>query len=73
MRWAAWRDKRGQALELADIGEDFMSELRRQYTDEEVVDLTLCIAQYVAQGRLIHIPGLDVVCPTAPSALAVAR
>jgi len=61
------------SLSWTDIGEDFMYELRRHYTDEEVVDLMLCIAQYVAQGRLIHILGLDVVCPTAPSALAVAR
>jgi len=61
------------SLDWTNVGQDFFDELRRCYADEEIVDLLLCIGQYVAQGRLIHILDLDTVCPTAPAALAVAR
>jgi alkylhydroperoxidase family enzyme len=61
------------SLSWTDIGDDFMGELHEWFSDEEIVDLLLCIGQYVAQGRLIHILDLDVVCPTAPASLAFAR
>lgn len=61
------------SLSWDSIGADFMEELRKNFSDDEIVDLLLCIGQYVAQGRLIHILDLDVVCPTAPSSLAVMR
>lgn len=61
------------SLSWTDVGEDFMNELRRHYADAEIVDLLLCIGQYVAQGRLIHILDLDRICPMAPASLAAAR
>ena len=66
------------AIELAErfslswdsIEPEFMEELRGNFSDDEIVDLLLCIGQYVAQGRLMHILGVDLVCPIAPASKA---
>lgn len=61
------------SLAWTEVDEDFMEKMRASFSDAEIIDLLLCIGQYVAQGRLLHILQLDTVCPAAPASLAVAR
>jgi alkylhydroperoxidase family enzyme len=46
-----------------DDDEDFWARLRSQYTDAEILDLTVCIGAWVALGRTLHVLGLDDHCP----------
>lgn len=34
------------------IDDEFFDRLRRQFTDDEILDLTVCIAKYMAFGRV---------------------
>jgi alkylhydroperoxidase family enzyme len=61
------------SLTWTEVGQDVIDELRRYFTDSEIVDLLICIGQYVAQGRLMHILDCDSVCSLAPAHSAVAR
>lgn len=42
--------------------EAYWKRLYAAFSDEEIVDLTLCIAAWVAMGRVTHILELDTVC-----------
>lgn len=45
--------------------EDYWTRLHAAFSDEEIVDLTLSIAAWVAMGRVTHILELDTVCMDA--------
>ena len=49
------------ALDHTAIGEDFFRRVREQFTDAEIVELTMAIGQYIGFGRLLHV--LEVVRP----------
>jgi alkylhydroperoxidase family enzyme len=49
------------ALDHTAIGEDFFRRVREEFTDAEIVELTMAIGQYIGFGRLLHI--LEVVRP----------
>ena len=61
------------ALSWKEPDWDYIERLQANFRDDEIVDLMLCIGQYVAQGRLLHMLQLDSICPAAPASLAVAR
>lgn len=42
--------------------EPFWTRLHGQYSDAEIVDLTLCCGAWIALGRVTHILQLDTVC-----------
>ena len=50
------------ALDHLNIDEAFWTRLRAQFTDAEIVDLTVCIGNWLAFGRLTQVLHLDVVC-----------
>lgn len=50
------------ALDHLDIDDAFWARLREQFTDPEVLDLTICIGNWLAFGRLTQVLHLDVVC-----------
>ena len=49
------------ALDHAAIGDDFFRRLRGEFTDAEIVELTMAIGQYIGFGRFLHV--LEVVRP----------
>ena len=49
------------ALDHAAIGDDFFRRMREEFTDAEIVELTMAIGQYIGFGRLLHV--LEVVRP----------
>jgi len=45
-----------------DDDEDFWSRMRGAYTDNEVIELSMCIGSWIAFGRLNHVLGIDAAC-----------
>jgi len=46
-------------LDHRGIDDDLFSRLRGQFTDAEVLDLTVCIATFLGLGRLLQVLGID--------------
>lgn len=42
--------------------EDFWEQAKATFTDEEIVDITYSIGAWMANGRAIHVLGLDTTC-----------
>jgi alkylhydroperoxidase family enzyme len=45
-----------------DGDEDFWSRMRGAYTDNEVLELSMCVGSWIAFGRLNHVLGIDAAC-----------
>lgn len=41
------------------IDDDFFARLREQFSDAEILDLTVCIATFVALGRTLNVLGIE--------------
>jgi alkylhydroperoxidase family enzyme len=50
------------ALDHLAIDDAFFARLREHFRDDEVLDLTICIADYLGFGRLTQVLKLDVEC-----------
>ncbi len=50
------------ALDHLGIDDEFWARLRGQFTDPEVLDLSICIGNWLAFGRLTQVLHLDVIC-----------
>jgi len=44
------------------IDDDLFTRLRGEFTDAEVLDLTLCLAVYLGLGRSLEVLGIDESC-----------
>lgn len=42
-----------------DIDDDFFARLRAEFTDEEILDLTICLGTFLGQGRMLRVLGID--------------
>jgi AhpD family alkylhydroperoxidase len=47
----------------ASIDDAFFARLRESFSDEEILDLTLCIAVFLGLGRSLTVLGVDQSCP----------
>lgn len=50
------------ATDHPSIADAFISRLRKQFTDAEILDLTLCIAVFLGLGRTLTVLGIDQSC-----------
>lgn len=50
------------ATDHASIDDDFFGRMRRFFDDEELLDLTLCIAVFLGLGRALTVLGVDQSC-----------
>ncbi len=50
------------ALDHRAIDDAFWARLREEFTDAEVLDLTICVGNWLAFGRLTQVLKLDVSC-----------
>lgn len=57
------------ALDHESLDEGFWRRMRAEYSDREIVELSMCLGCWLAFGRLNHVLGLDAAC-TLPSELA---
>ena len=47
---------------LCGKDDNFWDEMKKVFTDEEITDLTYCIAGWMGMGRVAHVLGLDQNC-----------
>ncbi|AGB23787.1 hypothetical protein Mycsm_03493 [Mycobacterium sp. JS623] len=47
----------------ASIDDAFFAQLREVFRDEEILDLTLCVAVFLGLGRSLTVLGVDQSCP----------
>ncbi|MCB2077006.1 MAG: carboxymuconolactone decarboxylase family protein [Novosphingobium sp.] len=52
--------------------EDFWQRAKAEFSDDELVGLTYSIAAWMANGRALHVLGLDAVCSFVPAGKAEA-
>src|SRR6201988_2964231 len=50
------------ANDHASIDDTFFGRLREDFTDEEILDLTLCVAVFLGLGRSLSVLGVDQSC-----------
>jgi alkylhydroperoxidase family enzyme len=51
------------AVDHTNIDDEFISRLRGRFGDDEILDLTLCLAVFMGLGRLLRVLGIDESCP----------
>ena len=42
-----------------DLDDEFFERLHEHFTDAEILDLTICIATFVALGRTLNVLGIE--------------
>jgi len=47
------------AVDHLSIGDDFFAELRRVFTDPEILDLTICLSAFLGLGRLLRVLDIE--------------
>jgi AhpD family alkylhydroperoxidase len=50
------------ATDHSSIGDEFFARLRGLFSDEEILDLTLCVAVFLGLGRSLTVLGVDQSC-----------
>ena len=50
------------ALAHREIDDAFFDRLHGEYSDAEILDLTVCIGAWIALGRTLHVLGVDSYC-----------
>jgi alkylhydroperoxidase family enzyme len=50
------------ALAHLELGDEFFVRLREHFSDADILDLTICIADFLAFGRLTEVLRLDQEC-----------
>ena len=76
----AFNDAEKAAIRLADVlagdhkaaSEDLLDELRKHYSESEIMDLSWRISSFIGYGRLIRVLGLEIgeTCPLGHDAWA---
>lgn len=56
------------ALDHRSIDDAFFGRLREQFTDAEILDLSICVGNWLAFGRLTMVLDLDEACAVRPRA-----
>jgi alkylhydroperoxidase family enzyme len=50
------------ALQHTAIDDEFMGRMRAQFTDPEILDLSICLAHFLGTGRLLRVLGINETC-----------
>ena len=56
------------ALDHRSLDDDFFAGMRAEFTDAEIFELTVCIGDWIAFGRMTAVLDLDEACAWAPPA-----
>jgi len=54
------------ARDHESIDDAFFARLRAELRDDEILDLTVCVARFLAMGRITRVLRLDHECPIGP-------
>ena len=55
------------ALDHLSLDEAFFDRLHEHFSDADILDLTICIADFMGFGRLTQVLQLDIVCEIDPN------
>jgi hypothetical protein len=47
------------ATDHTSIDDEFFTRLRAEFTDPEILDLSICLAHFLGLGRLLRVLGID--------------
>lgn len=47
------------AVDHTAMDDDFFARLRAEFTDPEILDLSICVAAFLSLGRLLRVLGID--------------
>jgi alkylhydroperoxidase family enzyme len=61
------------ALDHLNLDDAFFERLHEHFSDAEILDLTICIADFLGFGRVTQVLKLDQECSLDPSALGGQR
>jgi AhpD family alkylhydroperoxidase len=69
--WPGYTERQRLAIEYAErfatdhrgIDDELFARLRACFRDDEILDLSLCLAVYVGLGRVLEVLGIDEACP----------
>jgi len=50
------------ALDHHGLDADFWDRMKAEYSDHEIVELSMCLGSWLAFGRLNHVLGIDAAC-----------
>lgn len=50
------------ALDHHGLDDEFWARMKAEYSDAEIVELSMCLGSWLAFGRLNHVLGLDTAC-----------
>jgi len=50
------------AVDHRNLDEEFWGRMKAEYSNDEIVEFTLCVAQWLGLGRLNQVLGIDVAC-----------
>jgi alkylhydroperoxidase family enzyme len=50
------------ALDHTNIDDELIGRMRAEFTDAEILDLTICVAHFLGTGRLLRVLGIDQTC-----------
>ncbi len=67
LAYEGYNDQERLAIEYAErfaydhqrIDDDFWVRMRSEFTDQEILDLTICIGTFIALGRTLVVLGVD--------------
>ena len=54
------------ALDHRNLDDDFFARMHAEFSDPEILDLTVCIGAWVALGRTMSVLGIDSSCRITP-------
>jgi alkylhydroperoxidase family enzyme len=57
------------ALDHRSLDDAFFAQMRAEFTDQEIFELTVCIGDWVAFGRMTAVLDLDEACEWSPASV----
>jgi alkylhydroperoxidase family enzyme len=54
------------AQDHLSITDELFEDLRRYFTDEEILEITVSAARHLAFGRITQVMHVDLACPVGP-------
>jgi len=67
-----YAERMGLEPDALAYNDEFWGRMKAAYNDEQIVELSYCIACWIGLGRVTHALGMDVTCSFAPAALTAA-
>lgn len=51
------------ALDHTALDEAFFARMRRLYSDDQIMDIAVCVGTWLMMGRIVRVMGVNAACP----------